>query len=272
MNDLRYIDTHAHLNLRQFAEDREIVLDKMRDLKVGAINVGTCKESSASAVTLAKEHPDLLRAIVGLHPLNIFSDPDDPYPPEVSFDYEWYRDLAKDDLVAGIGECGFDYFHHGEETYEIQKAVFLKQIALAKEVNKPLMLHLRNSKEEGGRNAYDDALEILRKETGLSGNAHFFAGTLEQAKAFIAIGFTVSFTGVITFASVYEEIVAGLDLSQIHGETDCPYVAPKPYRGQRCEPWMVIEVYQKLAAIKGLEEEVVRTSLLENAHKLYQLI
>lgn len=270
MKDLLYIDTHAHLNLPQFAEDGELVLDKMRQLSVGAINVGTCKESSLLAVQLANENPDCLRAIVGLHPLNIFNEEGSHYAAEPVFDYDWYRNLAEQNFVVGIGECGFDYFHHSDSTYEVQKAAFLAQVQLANELKKPLMLHLRNSKDGLGRNAYDDALEILKSEAKVKGNAHFFAGTLEQAEAFIALGFTVSFTGVVTFAKDYEELVATLPLAEIHAETDCPYVAPKPYRGQRCEPWMVIEVYKKIAALKGLADTEVQEQLLQNAANLYR--
>ncbi len=276
LDKLQFLDTHTHLNLRQFDDDAEEVLIKMSELSVGAFNVGTCQSTSERAVALAHSYPEQLRAIVGLHPLNIFSDPDDPLPPEPELAYEWYLDLARDELVVGIGECGFDYFHYPDTTYETQRAVFLAQIALAEEVQKPLMLHLRNGKDSSGRNAYDDALEILRAEKtagrlSVAGNAHFFAGTLAQAEAFIALDFTVSFTGVITFAAEYAKLIKDLPLDKIHAETDAPYVAPKPYRGQRCEPWMVIEVYKKIAEIKSLPLETVQETLLANAQRLYRL-
>jgi TatD DNase family protein len=108
--------------------------------------------------------------------------------------------------------------------------------------------------------------------TQMSFNVHFYAGTYEEAKCFFEIGGTISFTGVITFARAYEDIIKAVPLTLMHGETDCPYVAPVPYRGKRCEPWMVEEVYKTIATIRGEDEEEVRLQLLENAKKLYLAI
>ena len=270
----KYIDTHAHLNLAQFAEDKEAVIKKNHEESVAVINVGTRKDTSQLAVDIAHQHAENW-AIVGIHPLNVVTaDPDDhgATEPEQTLDYEWYKKLAEDEKVVGIGECGFDYFHHSDSTYELQREVFLAQIALANEVGKPLMLHLRNSKDGKGRNAYADALDILKTEAKVPGNAHFYAGTYEQAKAFFELGNTISFTGVITFAKDSEPLVKNVPLDMIHSETDCPYVAPVPYRGQRCEPHMVIEVYKKIAEIKNIDEETVREQLIKNAKNLYHLV
>ena len=269
----RYIDTHAHLNLAQFSEDYAEVFAKCESEGVGMINVGTRKDTSHKAVEMANKFNNAW-AIVGIHPLNVVeADPDDygATNPETQLDYDFYLNLAKDEKTVGIGECGFDYFHNSDETYEEQKKVFLAQVALANEVGKPLMLHLRNSKDGKGRNAYDDALEILKSEAKVPGNAHFYAGTTEQAKAFFDLGYTISFTGVITFAKPYKELVEYSPLDFIHGETDCPYVTPEPYRGERCEPWMVKEVYKKIAEYKGEDEERVREQLIKNANRLYSL-
>lgn len=270
-NNISYIDTHAHLNLAQFADDRNEVILKNRAKGVGCINVGTHKVTSELSVQLAAEHEDMW-SIVGLHPINtVTADPDeDESVIETQFDHAFYKSLAENERVVGIGECGFDYMHNSEDTYEHQREIFLAQIALANELKKPLMLHLRNARE-GTRDAYNDALDILKTEAQVSGNAHFYAGSYEQAKRFFDLGFTISFTGVITFAKMYEELVRAVPLDMIHGETDCPYVAPVPYRGQRCEPWMVEEVYKKIAEIRGKEAESVRLQLLENATRLYSL-
>lgn len=273
-SNTHYVDTHAHLNLAQFSEDYDVVIARCGDERVAVINIGTNKVTSQRAVDLASANPSLF-AMVGVHPINTVSiDPDDieALPPEPTFNIDFYRTLATHEKVVGIGECGFDYFHNSDTTYEIQREVFLAQIALANEVNKPLMLHLRNGKDGQGRNAYDDALDILKTEAKVLGNAHFYVGTIEQAKRFFELGFTISFTGVITFAKPYEEIIRQAPLDMIHGETDSPYVAPVPYRGQRCEPWMVKEVYKKIAEIKGMDEEMVREQLLKNAQKLYKII
>jgi TatD DNase family protein len=268
---IRYLDTHAHLNLAQFDHDRDAVIQKNCAAGVAVINVGTRRETSELAVELARAHHDMW-AVVGVHPLNVVTaDPDDhgASEPEQQLDYAFYNALARDPKTVGVGECGFDYFHHSDDTYALQREVFLAQIALANEVKKPLMLHLRNSNNGVGRNAYDDALDILRTEAKVRGNAHFFAGTTAQIKQFLELGFTVSFTGVLTFAKAYEELVAYTPLDMLHAETDCPYVAPLPYRGQRCEPWMVVEVYKTIAAIKGVSEDVVSAVLRNNARSLY---
>ena len=269
----KYIDTHAHLNLAQFSEDANDVIKRCLDEDVGVINVGINKVTSQRAVILATENENLF-AIVGVHPINAISvDPDDTeaFLPEGTFDYDFYHVLAGNKKVVGIGECGFDYFHNSDTTYETQREVFLAQIALANELKKPLMLHLRNNKDGQGRNAYNDAYEILKTEAKVSGNVHFYAGTYEQAKKFFDLGYTVSFTGVITFAKPYEELIQQVPLEMIHGETDSPYVAPVPYRGQRCEPWMVKAIYQKIAFLKNLNEEEVRKQLLKNVQNLYHL-
>lgn len=269
--ELKYIDTHAHLNLEQFDEDREAVFAKCLEEGVGMNNVGTHKATGQLAVELANKY-DHARAIVGLHPIYIamggVDDTEKGY--EAEFDYDFYKDLAEDERTVGIGECGFDYCHNSDDTYEQQREVFRAQVALANEVEKPLMLHLRNSQDGKGRDAYDDALEILKSEAKVLGNAHFYAGTKEQAQKFFDIGYTISFTGVISFAKPYEELVKYAPLDMIHGETDCPYVAPAPYRGRRCEPWMVQEVYKKIAEYKQLDEEEVRAQLLKNAERLYR--
>lgn len=270
---MKYIDTHAHLNLAQFADDYQAVFAACAEKSVGVINVGTRKDTSQMAVDMAKTQENAW-AIVGVHPLNVVSaDPDDygASEPETAFDFDFYKTLASDPKTVGIGECGFDYFHNSEDTYEQQRDMFLAQIALANEVGKPLMLHLRNSATPGGRDAYDDALDILKSEAKVAGNAHFYAGSTEQARRFFDIGYTISFTGVITFAKPYKELVEFAPLDLIHGETDCPYVTPVPFRGERCEPWMVQEVYKKIAEYKQLDIKEVQEQLLKNAHTLYQL-
>jgi TatD DNase family protein len=222
------------------------------------------------------------------------------------FNKDFYRELAKSNKVVGIGECGLDYYRLSEgrgrsasshmtermkveseaqyrlekDTKAVQEQAFIEQIELANELGLPLMIHTRDSKgnstsakaEAGVGNVYDDTYAILKQYAKVPGNVHFYAGTYEQAKKFFELGFSVSFTGVITFAKDYEEVVRSAPIDMIHGETDCPYVAPVPYRGARCEPSMVIEVYKKIAEIRGEDEETVREQLLENARKLYSIV
>jgi TatD DNase family protein len=275
MSSIIYIDNHCHLNLPEFDNDYVEVYKRAVEDGVQVINVGTDKVSSKKAVDLADELGCF--AIVGLHP-NEFA---------LGFDYEYYKSLAIHPRVVGIGECGLDYFRSEEDTKEKQKEVFKKQIELALEVDKPLMLHIRDS---GTGDAYRDVLDILKSyiinqssseyprgcKSVLRGDVHFFAGTLDIAKEFLALGFTLSFTGAITYpprkgetANQYEEIIKHAPLDRILSETDCPFVAPVPYRGQRNEPGYVVEVVKKIAEIKGLPVHEVAKQLIENSKKLF---
>jgi TatD DNase family protein len=282
MSEIKYIDTHAHVNLSAFDEDREEVLLRTRTEGVAHINVGTKASTSAAAVKIAEAHKDVY-AIVGLHPIQTTAHQHDEDEigeggkPFVSkgevFDPEVYRELCNSKSVIGIGECGFDYYHNAPETYAVQEAAFIAQIELANELQLPVMIHTRGPKpgEESptGRSVYADVLAVLKQYANVPFNVHFYAGTVAEAKQFFEMGGTISFTGVITFAKVYEEVVRATPLQMIHAETDCPYVAPVPYRGKRNEPSFVKEVYKTIAQIKGLHEEEVRLQLLKNAENLY---
>ncbi len=276
----RFIDTHAHLNLAAFREDVDAVAAACRTADVSVINIGTKQSTSAQAVALADQY-DHMYAMVGLHPIQtvpLLHDEDEiggaafMSKGEV-FDTAFYQNLAQHPKVVGIGECGFDYYHTDPTTYEIQEAAFIAQIMLANELRLPLMIHTRGPKpgevSPTGRSVYADVRDVLRQYATVPFNVHFYAGTHEEAKAFFEIGGTISFTGVITFAKAYEDIVRAVPLDCIHAETDCPYVAPVPYRGTRCDPTMVREVYKKIASIRGDDEEMVRMALRENARRLY---
>lgn len=282
----RYIDTHAHLNINAFKDDYDAVISKCAQESVAIINVGTQQDTSKRAVELATQY-DNCYAIIGLHPVHTSSSYHDEQELGENmktftsrgeeFDVAYYRDLTQSGKVVAIGECGLDYYRLEKDTRSVQEKAFIAQIELANELGLPLMIHTRDAKgnsasakaEVGVGNVYDDTYEILKTHAKVRGNVHFYAGTYEQAKKFFDIGFSVSFTGVITFAKDYEEVVRNAPLDMIHAETDCPYVAPVPYRGQRCEPWMVKEVYKKIALIRNEDEEKVREQLILNAGKLY---
>ncbi len=201
-------------------------------------------------------------ASIGLHPI---------YVGREEFKESIFIDLLQNPKVVAIGECGLDFYHLSgdvELLKEKQKEVFEKQIELAIKFDKPLMIHCRD--------AYPDVLKILneyKKIAGdkLRGNIHFFAGTKDEARQFLELGFTLSFTGVITFAPQYRELVEFVPIDKIHAETDCPYVAPVPNRGKRNEPVFVIETVKKIAEMKGVSEEVLAKQLLLNAKKLFNL-
>jgi TatD DNase family protein len=280
----RYIDTHAHLNLSAFNDDCEAVVADCEDKSVAVINVGTKETTSQKAVELADQH-DHLYAIVGLHPIQTVAEDHDeeelgvgghPFRSQgEEFQPNFYEKLATHKKVVGIGECGFDYYHTAPDSYSIQEEAFIKQIELANKLNKPLMIHTRGpqpgQESPTGRSVYQDVYEVLNQYAKVPFNVHFYAGTINEAEKFFELGGTISFTGVITFAKDYEEVVRWAPLEYIHGETDSPFVAPKPHRGKRCEPWMVQSVYQKIAELKDLREETVREQLMANAKGFYNL-
>ena len=284
--DLKYFDTHAHLNLSAFTPDVDEVIALCRTEEVGVINIGTKESTSTRAVELALAHPNLY-AIVGLHPIQTvpqMHDEDEigeggtPFASKGEvFNMDFYRNLVatSNGKVVGIGECGFDYYHTSPDTYTVQEEAFIAQIKLANELKLPLMIHTRGPKlgevSPTGRSVYSDVYEVLKQYATVPFNVHFYAGTYDEARAFFSIGGTISFTGVITFAKVYEDIVRAVPLDLVHAETDCPYVAPIPHRGTRCEPWMVQAVYKKIAQIRGEDEENVREQLLQNAQSLYKI-
>jgi TatD DNase family protein len=191
-------------------------------------------------------------------------------------EFQQLRRLSIHPKVVAIGECGLDYFQVKEHDIPAQIEAFERHIAIANEARKPLMLHVRNGKKKGDRgsvasDAYEDALDILKKSSKVPFNFHFFAGTVENMKNIIEAGGTVSFTGVITFTHDYDELIKQAPLGSIMSETDCPYVSPVPHRGKRNEPAYVIEAVKAIARIRGEDEEKVRVILLENARRMFSL-
>ncbi|MES2471189.1 MAG: TatD family hydrolase [Patescibacteria group bacterium] len=265
-----YIDNHCHLNFDDYDADREAVIARMKEQGVGAIVVGVDRKSSEEVVALAEKH-DNLYAIVGLHPIYAGG-----YAGREAFDYDFYKNLIQSNKkVVGIGECGFDYASMDPEDHRLQDVAFRGQVKLANELGKPLMLHLRNNRDgDLSKNAYNDALAILKTESKVPGEAHFFAGTLPQATDFLGLGYYISFTGVVTFVDAYNDLVRYIPEDRLLSETDAPYVAPVPHRGKRCEPQFVIETVKEMAEIRGIaDNEADRRAffnkLVENSRKLY---
>ena len=256
---MKYIDIHSHLNFADLYDDREAVLKRMEETETGTIVVGTDYESSKLAVDLAHTH-DNVWASIGVHPV------DDP---NKNFEIEKFAELVKNPKIVAIGECGLDFFHQDRvQDYERQKKLFLDQINFALAHDKSIMIH--------SRSAYSELLEILepmKREHGekLRGDVHFFAGSLEEARRFWAIGFTTSFTGVITFARNYDEVIRQAPIENLMSETDAPFVAPAPYRGKRNEPSYVVEVVKKIAGIRNEGLETVQKALINNAKRLFKL-
>ncbi|MEI6843254.1 MAG: TatD family hydrolase [bacterium] len=263
-----YIDIHSHLYFPYYETDLEEQIEAMKKANIATISVGTGLEKSKEALSVAEKHSNIF-ACVGFHPSDLKEDS--------IFDTE-FAELAKHSKVVAIGECGLDYFefHEGnvEKIKQVQKKIFEEHIELSLQVGKPLMLHMRPSK--GTMDAYFDSLEILEgyaKKHGekLCGNAHFFAGDMEVLKRFLAIGFTVSFTGVLTFTHDYDELVRYAPLNMIMSETDSPFVAPVPYRGKRNSPAYVPEVVSAIARIRSEDPILVKKTMVENAMRNFKI-
>jgi TatD DNase family protein len=254
MTPLRYFDTHSHQNDPVFDADREEVFGRMKDASVGAIMVGTDKEMSQRAMDCAETYPNVW-ATIGQHPTDKHDE---------KFDEHWYREAMKHPKVVGIGECGLDYYRMRIDTKEERKRqrdLFLVQLQMSIDGGKPLMIHCRDAHDE-----LIDILTLYKKEAGdrLKGNIHFYSADWATAKRYFTLDFTLSFTGVLTFARDYDEVVRFSPIDRIMAETDCPYVTPAPFRGKRNESSHVPLVVRKIADIRGEEEEIVAQKLMEN--------
>lgn len=272
---MKYYDIHGHVNFSAYDADREEVIKRASDAEVGMISIGTQYDTSKAAVELAHKHEHVY-ATVGVHPIHTSASQHDAQEFGENCkgftsrgeepDFEKYVELAKDPKVVAIGECGLDYYHSDEGSVGKQIKALEMMIDVANEVNKPLMLHMRNG---SGRSAYLDAFQVIKNRAKVKGNLHFFAGSIEEAKPYLELGYTFSFTGVITFARNYDEVIRYLPLDRIMSETDCPYVTPVPHRGKRNEPAYVIKVVEKIAEIREEDVEVVRLQLVRNAERFF---
>jgi len=274
---MRYFDAHTHVQFAAFDTDREEVFARAKEQQVGMNLVGTQQDTSQAAVEVAQGRDDVY-ASIALHPVHTAKSYHDTKElgeggkeftsrGEI-FDFEFYKKLGQDKKVIAVGECGLDYYRLDEETKKIQYEAFIAQIELANALNKPLMLHIRSG--EGG-DAYKDALELLKTHAKVQGDVHFFAGQWEVAKQFLDLGFTLSFTGVVTFTHDYDEVVRNTPLDMLLSETDAPYITPVPNRGKRNEPMYIPDIVRKLAEIKGVGEEVLREQILLTAQRVFAL-
>jgi TatD DNase family protein len=283
------IETHAHLDYPDFAADFDDVLRRAAEAGVTRIiTIGTSIESSRRAVELSEKHPNIF-AVIGVHPTYVEESGEDVITP--------LRELAKRPRVVAIGETGLDY--HSLPSVELAKerkttqvfakalqtsteeqieaeihdgaykskqaSLFEQQLELAAELELNVVIHQRD--------AWDDTLEIMRPYTGkLRGVFHCFGGTQAQAEEVIALDHLVSFTGIVTFkngASV-REVAAQIPLWKFMLETDCPYLAPVPFRGKRCEPAHTRLVAESIAAARGITLEEIAEETTATAEKFFQ--
>jgi TatD DNase family protein len=262
------IDTHAHLNFEDFRSDYLEVIKRSLENNVRLIiNVGTNLLTSQKAIDLAQEN-ETCQAAVGCHPLEIKKE---------NFDLEQYRNLIvkNQNKVKAVGEIGLDYYHSSKEKVQ-QKEILMRQISLAQEFNLPLILHCRGDRQKP-LEVYRELLEILKKDSfsGMKGVVHCFSGNWTLVKKFLDLGFLISFTGIVTFRNAGDqllEVVKKVPLDKFLLETDSPYLAPVPYRGQRNEPSYVVLTAQKIAEIKNVSFEKIDQITTTNAKKLFKLI
>jgi len=250
----RLIDTHAHLNFKEFDKDRSQAIKRAFEGGVEKIiNVGTNLKGSKDSVSLAEKYKNIL-ASVSLHPIDVEDE---------KFDKKVWLELAKHQKVVAIGETGFDFFHRSDK--EKQKEVFKALIEIACQVEKPLIIHSREADKE--------ILDILShsKLPSKRGVIHCFGRDYNVAKKFLELGFLISYTGNITYNIERACSVLKVPLEKIMVETDCPFMAPLPFRGKRNEPLFVKYVAKEIAKIKNITFEEVAKITTKNARKLFGL-
>jgi TatD DNase family protein len=280
---VKLIDTHAHVNFNAFREDSEDVIKRALSKEIWMILVGSEYRTSKRALDLANKYEQGVYAAIGIHPIHL----EEIQATDVNADYDFhtrgeefiydnYEKLASFEKAVAIGEIGLDYHHINlsSDVHAIkqkQQKVFIEQVALARDLELPVIIHCRQ--------AHDDMtkiLEDLKKKHNLSsshpwGVMHCFSGDEDLAWKYFNLGLFISFTGLITFSKQWDDLIRKMPLDKFMVETDCPYMTPEPYRGQRNEPLLVKYVAQRIAEIKNITPEKVAEVTTENARKLFRI-
>ena len=250
-------DTHAHMDDRAFDEDRAELLTALPEQGLQLLmNPGCSLESSRNVVKIAANY-DYIYAAVGSHP-DVADEVNEAA-------IEEYRELCKlNSKVKAIGEIGLDY-HYEDIPREIQLKAFRMQMELARELNLPVIVHERE--------AHEDGMAVIREFPEVTGVFHCYSGSAEMARQLVNMGWYIGFTGVLTFKNARKavEVAASIPLERIVLETDCPYMAPEPFRGKRNDPGKLYRMAEKLAEIRGLSVEEIHNITLENGKKLYRI-
>jgi TatD DNase family protein len=279
----KIIDSHAHLNLPEFNEDREKVLDQTLDSGTWVINVGTNFETSRQAIEIAQRYSQGVYASVGIHPIYV---EDETYSQKCMLDL-----IQNNENVVAVGEIGLDYFHikdkrgkiknsnssseisrSGKSLEEKQQDLLLKQLNLARISGLPVIFHCRHYKNY---DAHYDLLKTLEKfatlykDFVLRGVVHCYTGDAQLAKIYLKLGLYLGFTGIITFSDNYDKIIEETPLERILIETDSPYLSPEPKRGKRNIPENVKFVAEKIAKLKKMKISKIKKKTLGNAQKLF---
>lgn len=253
MNNI--FDSHAHYTDKAFNEDREIMLASLKESGVcGIINCGADIESSVSSVDLASKY-DYIYAACGIHPEEADKTPENYI--------DILRDLAKNEKCVAIGEIGLDYYWR-QDTKDLQKELFEKQILLSKELDLPIIVH--------DREAHGDTMEILKKHRP-KGVLHCFSGSPETATEVLKLGMYIGLGGALTFKNARKavEVAQMLPLDRLLLETDCPYMAPVPMRGKRNNSGYIPFIAEKVAEIKGIDPQSVLDVTMENTKRLFNI-
>lgn len=250
-------DTHAHMDDASFDEDRESLLAALPQQGIGLLmNPGCSLASSCNASRLSQQY-DYIYAAVGSHP-----DAADEVNDGV---LEEYKTLCKQNpKIKAIGEIGLDY-HYEDIPREIQQQAFRSQMALARELGLPVIVHERE--------AHEDGMKIVEEFPDVTGVFHCYSGSAEMAKWLVKRGWYIGFTGVLTFKNARKavETASALPLDRVVLETDCPYMSPEPFRGKRNDPGRLYRMAEKLAEIRGLSVEEIHAVTMENGKRLYRI-
>ena len=250
-------DTHAHYDSRQFDADRDQVLSALPGQGVGlVVNPGCDLDSSRRAIGIAERYP-FVYAAAGVHPEDCAGWQDT--------DVDELRSLAAHPKVVAVGEIGLDYYWKENPPREFQQRVFRAQLALARELDLPVIVH--------DREAHGDCLSIIREFPQVRGVFHCFSGSAEMAKELVGLGWMISFTGALTYKNARKAVEAAqaVPLDRIMIETDSPYMAPVPCRGERCHSGLVRHTCQRLAELRGISPEECARITFENGTEFYQL-
>ncbi len=253
-------ETHAHYEDERFDEDREALLGSMKDHGISTIvNVGSTIETTKKSIQLAEKY-DFIYAAAGVHPSEIHCLNEE--------NLQWLYEQTKHPKVAAVGEIGLDYYWDKEEDVQAQQRYwFERQLQLARDTGLPVIIH--------SRDAAADTLKIMQKAYawGIPGVIHCFSYSPELAEEYVRMGYYIGIGGVVTFknAKKLKEAAARIPLERILLETDCPYMAPEPYRGKRNSSLYLVHVAAKIAEIKGITEQEVIDVTRQNALRMYQL-
>jgi TatD DNase family protein len=250
-------DAHAHYDDEQFNEDRELVIAELKKNNViGVLNCGASLEGCIDSVNLANKY-DIFYAAVGIHPEHADEFGEDTI--------DELKRLVKNSKVKAIGEIGLDYYYDENPEKEVQKKVFTRQMELAKELNLPVIIH--------DRDAHEDTINIIKQFKGVTGEIHCFSGSVEFARECLKLGYYIGFTGVITFKNAKKavEVAKEVPIDRIIIETDCPYMAPVPFRGKRNRSEYIQYMVNKIAEIKGIEPKDLNCASILNIKRLLNI-